>query len=733
MNLNIPLPEPLSERLKAVTDEKTVYCVRTKIDLDGQFTDDFYVGATPSLLFTFYGEHQNLINIADCEKVQVRNQVDNGILTVTKGGEEYMVARFTMEHSTQVACLARGVKLFLEGKKDRVIENHDREKTCPKCGRMLNKAGHCPKCNKRSRSMSRLLDISRPHWPMLLLIFVIMLSMTALSLGQQFLVRWFVDGYLSVGKGTFKDVLLFMTGYVLITLLSTSGHLLRSFLGSRLGMKISYQLRAKLSTHIQSLSMSFFNKRNTGELLERVFNDTMSVRNFFTNSFCNMFSQAVTLVALAILMLVLNWKLALAAFAFAPLIIIFARTFWPHIRKIFHRQRRKGDKIQNKLQDVLSGIRIVKSYGREKAEIEEFDALNEDYARVQRKNEKFFATVFPILSLLLSFSTYLIVYLGGLDVLNGELTPGGLMQFVSYAGMLLGPLSWMSFLPRHIIHMTTSLDRIYDILDEKPDVVSDENAVKREIEGNITFKDVLFGYRSHETVLEDINLEVKKGEMIGLVGASGTGKSTLINLVMRLYDVTEGSISVDGVDIKDYDVADYHRQLGVVLQETFLFAGTVLDNIGFAKPNATMEEIIKAAKSANAHEFICKLPDGYNTYIGEKGHMLSGGEKQRIAIARAILGDPKILILDEATSALDTESEYQVQQALERLREGRTTFAIAHRLSTLRCADRIAVINDHKIEELGSHNELLKKKGIYYGLVMAQLEMSGRKGKDTTQ
>ncbi len=732
MNLNIPLPQPLRERLKAVTDEKPVYCVRPRIDLDGQYTDEFYVGATPSLLFTFYGEHQNLISIADCEKVQVRNQVDNGILTVTKNGEEYPVARFTLEHSTQMACLARGVKLFCQGKTDRVIENHDREKKCAKCGRVLNKAGHCPKCNKGSRSMNRLIDISRPHWPMLLLIFIIMLSMTALSLGQQFLVRWFVDGYLSVGKGALKDVLLFMTGYVLITLLSTFGHLLRSFLSSRLGMKISYQLRSKLSTHIQSLSMSFFNKRNTGELLERVFNDTMNVRNFFTNSFCNMFSQAVTLVALAILMLVINWKLALAAFVFAPLIIFFARTFWPYIRKIFHRQRRKGDKIQSKLQDVLSGIRIVKSYGREKAEIEEFDALNEDHARVQRRNEKFFATVFPILSLLLSFGTYLIVYLGGLDVLQGEMTVGGLMQFVSYAGMLLGPLSWMSFLPRHIIHMTTSLDRIYDILDEKPDVVSGENAVKREIDGDISFKDVLFGYRSHEMVLEDINLEVKKGEMIGLVGASGTGKSTLINLVMRLYDVSEGSISVDGIDIKDYDVADYHRQLGVVLQETFLFAGTVLDNIGFAKPNATMDEIIKAAKSANAHEFICKLPDGYNTYIGEKGHMLSGGEKQRIAIARAILGDPKILILDEATSALDTESEFQVQQALERLREGRTTFAIAHRLSTLRCADRIAVINDHRIEELGSHNELLKKKGIYYGLVMAQLEMSGRKNKSET-
>ncbi len=729
MNLNIPLPKALSERLKAHTDETPVYCVRPDIDLDGQFTESFYVGATKSILFTFYGEQQNLISIADCEKVQIRSQIDSGLLTVTKSGDEYIVARFTRSSSTQMACLARGVRLFIDGKTDRVITNNDREKSCPLCGRVLNGAGHCPKCNKKSRSVSRVLDICRPHWPILGLIFAIMLTLTAVSLGQQFLVRWFVDGYLSAGEGTIKDIALFISIYLCITLITMFGHLLRSFLGSRLGMKISYQLRSKLSTHIQSLSMSFLHKRNTGELLERVFSDTMNIRTFFTNSFCNMFSQLVTLIALAILMLVLNWKLALAAFVFAPLILIFARTFWPYIRKIYHRQRRKGDRTQNKLQDVLSGIRIVKSYGREESEIKQFDALNDEFAAVQRRNEKFFATVFPILSLLLSFSTYIIVYIGGLDVLNGEMTPGSLMQFVSYTGMLLGPLSWMSFLPRQIVNMTTSLDRIYDILDEKPEIVACENAVKRDIDGNVSIKDVVFGYNSHELVLDGITLDVKQGEMIGLVGASGTGKSTLINLIMRLYDVNEGSISVDGIDIRSYDPADYHRQIGVVLQETFLFAGTVLDNIRFANPDASLEDVIKAAKSANAHEFICRLPDGYNTYIGEKGHMLSGGEKQRIAIARAILGDPKILILDEATSALDTESEYQVQQALERLRKGRTTFAIAHRLSTLRCADRIAVINDHRIAELGSHNDLLKQKGIYFGLVMAQLEMNGRRNK----
>ncbi len=727
MELNLKLPSEYSERLKRFTDEVPVYCVHPDIDLSGQFTEDFYVGATKSYLFSFNGEQHNLIKLSDCEKVQVRNQVDSGLFTVTRNGEESIFARFTAKTTTQFVCLSRGVNLFIQGNTDRVIQNHDREKQCKKCGRMLNGAGFCPKCNKASRSINRVLDLSRPHWAIFTAIFLIMFITTALNLGQQFVLRWFVDGYLSVGKGTVKNIAFFMAIYSSIIFIGFLGQLLKSYLSTRLGLRISYILRHKLTDHLQRLSMSFLNKRSTGEIMHRVFDDTYSIRTFFANSFCNAFHQLVTLVALAVLMLILNWKLALAAFVFAPLIITFARTFWPYIRKIFHRQRRKGDKIQNKLQDVLSGIRIVKSYGREKNEIEIFNELNDELARVQRKNEKFFATVFPILSLLLSFGTYLIVYLGGLDVLGGKMTTGELMQFVSYAGMLLGPLSWMSFLPRQIVHMTTSLDRIYDVLEETPDIKQTENTIKRDIKGEISFKNVVFGYNSHQIVLDGISIDVKPGEMIGLVGASGTGKSTFINLCMRLYDVDEGQITVDGIDIKDYDSAGYHRQIGVVLQETFLFAGTVLDNIRFARPDATLEEVIMAAKAANAHEFILKLSDGYNTYVGENGHTLSGGEKQRVVIARAILGDPKILILDEATSALDTENEYQIQGALERLRKGRTTFAIAHRLSTLKNADRIAVIDDHKIAELGTHNELLKKKGIYYGLVMAQLEMNKRK------
>ena len=719
MDLNTALPAALAEKLKKHTELQPIYCMRTDIGNDGMFTKDCWLGATEKEIFIFEGEAEKIVPVSSCSDAACRSLVNGGLLTLTVNGEEEILARSSKLHISKLACIAKGIKWLCEGKTDKRVVNREKEKYCPKCGRVLPGTAHCPKCDKEHRNLSRLLSICSPHKAMLTVIVLLMLLGSAIDLSVQFVLRNFVDGYLVPGKGNALNILSFFSVYLGITVISAVGYLFRTYLCNKLGVNVTYKLRERLDDHIQSLSLSFLNKRNPGAVIERVSNDTNHIRDFICDCFCNMFGMLVTLVSLVILMLILNWKLALAAFAFAPVTIFCARTFWPKIRRIYHYQWRRSDRIQNKLQDVLSGIRIVKTYGKEKEEVEEFCKLNDKLAEVQRSNEKFFATFFPLLSLGLAFGTYLITYLGGMGVLEGEMTQGELMQFISYAGMLLGPLSWMSFLPRRIINMTTSLERIYDILDEKPEISNCEKPEKHKVSGDITLDNITFGYNSYEPVLENLNLEVKRGEMIGLVGSSGCGKSTLINLIMRLYDVDEGRILVDGLDIKELDIATYHSQIGVVLQETFLFAGTVLDNIRFAKPDATYAEIISAARHANAHEFICKLPDGYDTYIGERGHMLSGGEKQRIAIARAILTNPRILILDE--------SEYQIQEAFERLRKDRTTFAIAHRLSTLKNADRIAVIDKHGIAELGTHNELLKLKGIYYGLVMAQLEMNKTK------
>ncbi len=732
MKLLYELKEEQKKLVQSDSSEELWYCVPLDLlyDRKNKAAEERFAGkeqyiavTTKRILVVNGAEITYERALTDCEEVKCETMVGCGIVTAKVEGRQELVARFSMRHIERVAYVARGADLLAKGDKERII-SHEYEKYCETCGRALPGTSKCPKCDGKNVLWKKFSELCGGYQWKLLGISALMVFSSGISILMPYVQKNFIDNTLAAKNGTMMDVARFVVTMLVLTAVLITTYILKNWWCVSLGSQLSMDLRRKLYTKIQRLSMSFMNKRKPGELMNRVSSDTSQIRRFMEEVFGGMISALFTMIGSLLIMISIDAKMTLYSTSLIVLVFVITRLYWSYIHKIFHMQWVKDDKLRSGLQDVISGMRVVKSFGQEEAEVAKFKTLTTDFAKVQKKNETFWALFYPMLTFIMGIGSYIAIYFGGLDVLEGRMTVGTLTQFVTYTGYLYGPLGWMTHLPRSVMQMITSLNRIYDVLDEEPAIKDGAESKDVEIQGNISFKDVTFGYNSYDPVLEHINLDVKKGEMIGLVGASGTGKSTMINLIMRLYDVDRGSITVDGVDVRDIRQESFHDQIGVVLQETFLFSGTILNNIRFANPKATMEEVIRAAKAANAHDFICKTPDGYNTYVGERGFNLSGGERQRIAIARAILTNPRLLILDEATSALDTESEYLIQQALDRLTEGRTTFAIAHRLSTLRNADRLVVIDGHSIAEVGTHDELMEKKGIYYGLVTAQLQMA---------
>ncbi len=730
MKLKYKLPKQQQDMLGLRDNEEIKYCAPYDLAYENNkaekgYIDDGYIVVTDRRLFVTKGESiVREFKLSDCENIKCESLIDNGILTVTTGGRQYCCARFSMKHVARFSYIAKGADLLAKGK-DREVVSSEQDIYCDKCGRALPGTQKCPHCEGKGDTFNKFMGLCSPYKWKLLAISLFMIFSSLCSLVTPEIQQRFIDDSLREANGTPADVLKFVFTMLFISVALVVVNVAKNWWCVTLGARISMDLRRKLYEKVQILSLSFMNKRKPGELINRITRDTAHIRHFMESVFGNIFSTIFTMVGALIVMFSMDVMLTFVSMAFIVFVVIMNRFWWKKIHRMFRMQRFKDDKVHSRLQDVISGMRVVKSFGKEKDESKRFTELAGEFAEVQKHNETFFAIFFPMLMFVMGLGLYFATYFGGSFVIKETMTEGELMQFISYTGLLYGPLRWMTNLPKSILQMVTSLERVYDVLDEIPEIDDNHMCIDKEIEGNIEIEDVTFGYKPYEPVLENISLSVKKGEMIGLVGPSGAGKSTLINLLMRLYDVDEGAIKIDGVDIREIKQKSLHSQIGVVLQETFLFAGTILNNIKFAKSDATFEEVVRAAKAANAHDFIVKTPDGYNTYVGEHGHKLSGGERQRIAIARAILNNPKLLILDEATSALDTESEYMIQQALERLTEGRTTFAIAHRLSTLRNASRLVVIDSHKIAEVGTHNELMEKKGIYYGLVTAQLKMQG--------
>jgi len=495
-----------------------------------------------------------------------------------------------------------------------------------------------------------------------------------------------------------------------------------------LGEWVARDLRNELYEHIQRLSLAFFSRKRTGSLITRVSADTDRLWEFLAFGVVDVSLSLVMLTGLGAVLLTLDWRLGLVMTLPVPALCWFIYRHGENITRLFIRAWRKWSRVTDVLSDTIPGIRVVKAFNQEDREIARFGERNQDVTAEFNRIHRSWTTFWPLLVLGVHAMT-VTVWVFAVPRLLGhgmQLPVGTFVSFLLYTTMFLGPIDVIGQMARTINRATTSAHRVFEVLDTEPEIRDVAEPVRLEpVHGRVTFDHVTFGYDGVRQVLRGVSFDVAPGELIGLVGPSGGGKTTIVNLIARFYDVSGGTIRIDGVDIRRLDTGHFRRQIGMVLQDPYLFHGTVLENIRYGLPEAPLNQVVEAAQAANAHDFITKLQHGYDTVVGERGHTLSGGERQRVSIARAILHDPRILILDEATSSVDTETEREIQQALERLVAGRTVFAIAHRLSTLRKASRLFVIEDGRLIEHGTHAELLARpEGTYRKLYDLQVQLA---------
>jgi ATP-binding cassette, subfamily B, multidrug efflux pump len=504
---------------------------------------------------------------------------------------------------------------------------------------------------------------------------------------------------------------------VLLRFLSNWGQF---YITQWLGQRVVYDMRNRMFRHLQNLSISYIDRRGVGAVMTRIQNDVAVIQEMFSDTVIGIISNALVLVGIIVIMLITNWKLALLSFVVLPIMVMIMRVWQGYAKSAYRKTRRTIGIVNANLAESISGMRVVQAYVREPVNRDYFRVINGNNLAATVEAAKYSSILFPTVSFMSSASTAAIVYVGGRLVFNDTLTIGELVLFIAMIDRFFSPIRDLSQQYSTLQSAMAAGERIFEVLDVEPEVQDKPDAYELPpIQGKVDYTGVTFGYGETE-ILHDINLHVEPGETVAFVGETGAGKSSMVNLLMRFSDIWEGSLTVDGHDVRDVTQESLRSQLGIVLQDTFLFGSTIRENIAYARQDASLKDIEQAAKDVGAHEFISRMPDGYDTEVQERGVSLSIGQRQLISFARALLADPKILILDEATSSIDTQTEKLIQEGLKRLLVGRTSFVIAHRLSTIREADKVVVMNLGRIVEMGTHDELIAKRGMYYNLYTMQ-------------
>lgn len=697
--------------------------------------------------------------LSTVSKPQILNQVVGGLFVITVDGEERWICRFSGARMREMSRFLRELNALLGEEKDdnqseetpRVAHpgkkrrpmREDEPLCCPKCGMPYPEAGRqvCPKCMEKRTVFVRVLKYFTAYKRHLIVLF------SCILLSGFFNALWpYMTGTLLydtvLGKNAESAASLGFGGNFVLML----GSLVLCMVGVKLLQQITGIFHGRMTAHIvpgvvselkntvfgslQRLSISFFNRRQTGSLMQRINGDANEVTGFFIDGLPYLLFNVVTLILSAAIMFTVDWRLAIIAIILLPPLFFVSYYMLPRLWQVHGRRARVLRSLYSVLNDNFTGARVVKAFGRERNEGTRFDKVNTRVRNAEIDVVNYRNTYSVAYSIGMELPVLLVWTFGAVFILQseGSFSYGKLFTFLNYMGMLQGPLEFFSSVFQWWTNSMNAAQRVFEIIDSESEVVESESPLHVDLKGDVRLQNVTFGYEPNKPVLEHIDLEVKSGEMLGIVGRSGAGKSTLVNLISRLYDPAEGEVLLDGIDVKDIAFSSLRGAIAMVSQETYIFMGTVAENIAYAKPHATREEIVRAAMAASAHGFICRLPDGYDTVIGAGGRSLSGGERQRISIARAVLADPRILVLDEATASVDTETERAIQDALDKLIQGRTTISIAHRLSTLRNADRLIVLENGKVVEQGTHSELVHNKGTYYKLLQLQSKALAMRG-----